>query len=185
MTTPSLTGKKILILVANGVEQTAMSTIQRDLLKAGAAVRTVGIEPGLVNSWHENTWGLYFPVDQQIATTLGSDFDALVVPPGIRGVQKLAANPHAERIIASFLDAEKPVAIIGDAVELLAAVKLASGWRVAGAERSEQTMAAAGATWAGQDMTVDRILMTGAHIDAADLAAHLATEQQAEFRAAA
>lgn len=115
-----LTGKKVLILVSNGADEAAMSIAQRDLLKAGATIKTVGTEPGLVNSWNNNAWGLYFPVDIQISQALGSDFDLLVVPSGARSIQKLAVNPHAERIISSFVAARKPVCLMGDALELLA-----------------------------------------------------------------
>jgi protease I len=114
-----LTGKKILLLVANGVEEASMSTVQRDLLKAGATFKTVAIENGLVNSWNGTAWGLYFPVDQSIGQTLGADFDALVVPAGSRGAQKLAGNPHSGRIISGFSAAQKPMAFIDDAVFLL------------------------------------------------------------------
>jgi hypothetical protein len=63
-----MSGRKVLVLVSNGVDEAVMSTVQRDLLKIGAAVKTVGTETGLVNSWNSETngWGLYFPVDQQI-----------------------------------------------------------------------------------------------------------------------
>jgi putative intracellular protease/amidase len=75
-----------------------------------------------VNSWNNNAWGLYFPVDIQISMALGSDFDLLVVPSGTRSVQKLAANPHSERILAGFIAAKKPVCLMGEAAELLAKV---------------------------------------------------------------
>jgi len=114
-----LNGKKILVLVSNGVDEAAMSTVQRELLKTGAILKTVGTEPGLVNSWNNNVWGLYFPVDQQISQTLGSDFDCLVVPSGARGILKLASNPHAARVISGFVATGKPMAFMGDAVTLL------------------------------------------------------------------
>jgi protease I len=114
-----LNGKKVLVLVANGVDEAVMSSVQRDLLKSGATVKTSGMESGLVNSWNNNTWGLYFPVDLPIGQTLGSDFDCLVVPSGARSVQKLATSAHCERILASFLTARKQVVLVGDAVTLL------------------------------------------------------------------
>ncbi len=157
----TLNGMKILILVSNGVDEGSMSNIQRELLKTGATIKTVGIESGLVNSWNNNAWGLYFPVDQTMSVTLGSDFDAVVVPSGSRGVQKLSTSPHSERILASFVEAGKPMAFVGDAVELLAKVGLATGWNVAGPESVKNTMTAAGATWAGNGPTVHNILLTG------------------------
>jgi protease I len=120
-----LNGKKILVLVANGVDESVMSVVQRDLLKAGATVKTAGMEAGLVNSWNVSTWGLYFPVDQQIGRTLGSDFDALVVPSGERGVQKLSTSPHSERIVSSFLTSGRPMALMGNAAALLEKIGLA------------------------------------------------------------
>jgi protease I len=114
-----LLNKNILVMVANGVDEGSLSTVQRELLKAGATVKIAGMESGLVNSWNGATWGMFFPVDQQVGVTLGSDFDALVVPAGIRGVQKLSTSAHAERILSSFLTADKPVALMGDAVAIL------------------------------------------------------------------
>jgi protease I len=117
--TESLAGKKVLILVSNGVDEAAMSTVQRELLKVGAIVKTVGAAPGLVNSWGDNAWGLYFPVDLPVSQALGADFDFLVVPSGARSVKKLAENPHTERIIGSFIAAKKPMYFMGDAEELV------------------------------------------------------------------
>ena len=116
----NLAGKRVLVMVANGVDEAAMSATMRELVRTGAAVTTVGIEPGLVNCWGASGWGLFFPVDQPLSQTLGADYDYLLVPAGGRGIQKLADNPHAERIISSFMTAQKPVAFMGDAAELLA-----------------------------------------------------------------
>jgi protease I len=115
----SFSTKKILVMVANGVDEASMSVVQRALMKTGATIKTAGMESGLVNSWNGNGWGLYFPVDQQLGMTLGSDFDCLIVPSGSRGILKLATSAHCERILASFLTAQKPIALMGDAVALL------------------------------------------------------------------
>ena len=166
MTDKALTGKKILIMVSNGVDEGCMSVVQREMLKTGATIKTCGTEPGLVNSWNNNAWGLYFPVDQQLGITLGADFDCLVVPSGSRGIQKLSTNPHAERIIASFITAGKPMAFMGSAVELLAKTKLAEGWTVSGPESMMDIMVAAGAKWDEEFICTHNALMTG---DCADM----------------
>ena len=160
-----LSGKKILVLVANGVDETVMTTVQRDMAKTGATVKTVGIEPGLVNSWNNNTWGMFFPVDLQITTTLGSDYDCLIVPSGSKAVAKLSGSAHSERIISSFIEAGKQVAFIGDAVELLAKTNMAKGWKVAGPDRVQAVMTAAGAEWQGSGDCVHNIVLTGEAVD--------------------
>jgi len=130
----SLNGKKILVLVSNGVDQDVMSMVQRDLLKSGAEMKTVGTEPGLVNSWNGKSWGIYFPVDTQVSKILGSDFDMLVIPSGERAIAKLTSNPHSERIISSFIDTKKPICLIGNAVKLLEVTgnKEAESWVMSG-----------------------------------------------------
>ena len=117
-------------------------------------------------------------VDQQIGQTLGSDFDALIVPAGARSVQKLGANPHAERIISSFITAGKPMVFMGDAVELLAKIDLAKGLNVTGPERSHQILVAAGAVWSGTAEQIDGMLMTGEGEDMSSFIAHMAAHIQ-------
>lgn len=163
--THQMSGKKVLVLVANGVDEAAMSAVQREMIKTGATLKAVGMESGLVNSWNNNTWGLYFPVDQPLGQTLASDFDCLVVPSGSRGILKLSGSPHSERIISSFIAAGKPMVFVGDAVELLAKTDLAKGMTVSGPERSHQIMVAAGATWSGAPECMSGTLMTGEGTD--------------------
>lgn len=114
-----LSGKNVMVLVSNGVDEAVMSSVQRDIIKTGAKIKVVSTDNGLVNSWNGKNWGLYFPVDANINSTLGSDFDMLVVPSGKMSVEKLASNPHFERVISSFITAQKPMFFLGNAAELL------------------------------------------------------------------
>ncbi len=118
----SLDGKNILVLVANGVDEDSMSVIQRDLLKAGAKVKNIGAEAGVISSWNGEAWGVNFITDGNISTTLGSDFDMLVVPAGERSTNTLSTNLHSARIITSFAAAEKDMYFLGDASKLLEAI---------------------------------------------------------------
>lgn len=115
-----LAGKSVAILVANGFDEIEMTEAHRALIKAGATVRTVSTEQGLVNGWHGASWGHYFPVDLPLGEVLGSDFDALLLPGGSRGVAKLGQSAHTRRIVGHFLDAGKPIAAITDGVALMA-----------------------------------------------------------------
>src|SRR3546814_15118488 len=82
-----LAGKTVAILVANGFEELEMTEPQRALLGAGATLKLVSPEQGLVNGWHGKAWGHYFPIDTQISEALAADFDALLVPGGKRGIR--------------------------------------------------------------------------------------------------
>ena len=189
MSVTSLTGKKIIVLVSNGVDEAVMSQVQREMIKTGASIKTVGTESGLVNSWNTNTWGLYFPVDQQIGQALGADFDAIIVPSGARGIQKLSTNAHSERILASFLTAGKPMVFMGGAVELLAKTGLANGLTVSGPEASQAVMTEAGAKWDDEALCISGPLMTGECTDIpafiTAMIAHIADQPAVEVKAAA
>ncbi|WP_207485781.1 DJ-1/PfpI family protein [Arenibaculum pallidiluteum] len=161
-----LAGKTIAILVANGFEEIEMTEPQRALLKAGATVRVISPEQGLVNGWHGAAWGHYFPVDRGIAEVLGADFDMLVLPGGTRSVAKLSQNPHTKRILSGFMDGGKPVAAIGDGVELLVHVQKAKGRTVAAPEAARAALTEAGATISEDAVVTDKVLVTAVGQDA-------------------
>jgi len=158
-----LAGKTVAILVANGFEEIEMTEPQRALLGAGATLKLVSPEQGLVNGWHGKAWGHYFPIDTQISEALAADFDALLVPGGKRGVEKLAQNPHTKRLLKGFLDGNKPVALVGDAPSLLVAAERAQGRKVAANEDVRESLEQAGAkveSTEEQPIVVDRSLIS-------------------------
>jgi protease I len=114
-----LTGTKIAILAANGFTQNDFTQTQRALLAAGATLKVVSPDQGLVNGWEGSAWGHHFAVDQVLSTVLGADYDMLVVPGGQRSIDKLKTTAHTRRFISSFMNSGKPVAMFGEAAELL------------------------------------------------------------------
>lgn len=155
-----LSGKTVAMLVANGFEEIDMTEPQRAFLGAGAIIKLVSPEQGLVNGWHGRAWGHYFPVDVALSTSLAADFDALIVPGGERGVAKLRGNAHAQRFLRSFMDGGKPVALIGTAPLLLIDAERATGRAVACAAEASEELAAAGARPGEETVMLDKNLLT-------------------------
>jgi len=143
--TESLAGKTIALLVANGFEEIEMTEPQKALLAAGATVKLVSSETALVNGWHGAAWGHYFPVDGALSTQMAADFDTLLVPGGHRSIIALAKSAHTNRFLKGFLDGDKPVVLVGDAVTLLAGVDRAAGRNVVAEGEAAETLSAAGA----------------------------------------
>ncbi len=108
-------------MVANGFNEVDFTMSQRAFAQKGAKVSIVSCETGLVNSWRDNSWGHHFPVDANVSTVLGSDHDCIFIPGGERSIAKLSESAHSKRILRSFIDANKPVALSGAAIELLKA----------------------------------------------------------------
>jgi protease I len=164
-----LAGRQVAILIGNGFDEIQMTDCQRALLGAGAAVKIVSTASGLVNGWHGQSWGHYYPVDKQVGETLAADFDMLYLPGGERSLAKLLETAHTTRIIRGFRDADKPVAAIGSGVDLLAASDRVTGLQVSANEASHEKIVAAGGGISANATTLDGSVLTAA--DSADLAA--------------
>lgn len=160
MTDQPLAGKTVAILVASGFEEVHMTEPQRALLAAGAAVKLVSPESGVVNGWHGKAWGHYFTVDVPLSAALAADFDALLLPGGQRSIDKLAGTAHAQRFIRGFADGGKPIVGLGAAVSLLVAAERIKGRSVAADEDLHASVAAASGTVADEALSIDNSLLT-------------------------
>lgn len=115
----TLLGTKIAILAANGFDEADMIAAQRALTQAGATMRLVSSDNGLVNGWNGQGWGHNFAVDAPLNTALGVDYEGLVVIGGERSLDKLKLTAHTKRFIGSFLAAQKPVVAMGESAQVL------------------------------------------------------------------
>lgn len=156
-----LIGRTIALMVANGFDEIEFTEPQKRLIEAGAKVTVVSRANGLVNGWYDGGWGHFFPVDADLADTLAIDYDGLIVPGGIRSVEKMAEDPHAKRILKAFLRADMPTALIGDGAKLMIASEDASGSTVTGSELIKDAMVEAGADWRDEDVVVSGSLVSG------------------------
>lgn len=166
--TLSLADRNVAILAANGFDENQLTEIQRALLKSKACIKTIAPEQGVVNGWQGESWGHYFPVDDNISETLGSDFDILIIPGGERAIAKLKANPHTRRIINHFVDAGKPIAAIGAGVELLTLANNIAGFVVAAPESLYAILETANIETSDDARVVDRSILTSNGADVAD-----------------
>lgn len=162
----TLAGKTIAFMVASGFEETEFTEAQRALLKAGAMLRVLSTDLGLVNGWHGKGWGHYFPVDKAISEALGADYDMLVLPGGERSIAKLSQSAHTRRIVGHFLDAGKPVAAMGHGIQLLAVPGKMRGLKVAAPESLHEAVTAAGGQVVPDSSLVeDRAIVTSSDLD--------------------
>ncbi|MBI3418601.1 MAG: DJ-1/PfpI family protein, partial [Proteobacteria bacterium] len=80
-----------------------------------------------------------------------------------RGVEKLKGNLHTRRILRHFFEAQKPVAAIGEAVELLALCDRLAGMEISASAAQLQTVKDAGAVICDGGATIDSHLLTFSH----------------------
>jgi protease I len=157
---PTLADKNAALLVADGFDEHQMTEIQRALTKAGVRIKTVAAESGIVNGWQGDGWGHHFHVDQPISEALGSDFDFLALPGGARSADKLRQNPHARRIVNHFIEANKPIAAIGEGVGLLTLGEKIAGRTLAAPQEIADGLKAAGIIIGEDDQIIDENILT-------------------------
>ncbi|GAB4188344.1 MAG: type 1 glutamine amidotransferase domain-containing protein [Thalassobaculales bacterium] len=155
----TLAGRKIAILVSSGFNELEMTDPQRALLAAGAQVKIVSRDNGLVNGWHENSWGHFFPIDADLAQALAVDYDGLLIPGGPRGVAKLRQDAHARRFVRAFLRGNQPVVAIGEGAGVLIEGGI-EGRQVTSAAEVKVELEAAGARWSEAAIVTDGALVT-------------------------
>lgn len=157
----TLLGAKAAALVANGFDEKDLTGIQRLLIKTGASLRIVSMDQGLVNSWNGDAWGLHYAADAPLNAALSADYSMLIIPGGRRSVDKLKLTAHTKRFISGFIDTRKPVAVFGEALELLASCGKISGRNVAGPENVRELAVAAGAAWVDAPYVIDGNIISG------------------------
>ena len=115
----NFSGKTIAIMVASGFDETAFIAIQRAMMAAGGKLKVVSREAGLTNAWNGTGWGMSYPADATLSTTLAIDFDALIVPSGSRHIESLKTEAHAKRVLRAFFRENMPVLLQGEAISLI------------------------------------------------------------------
>ena len=153
MTLSNFSGKTIAIMVASGFDEAAFIAIQRAMMTAGGKLKVVSREAGLTNAWSGIGWGMSYPADATLSTTLAVDYDALIVPSGSRHIESLKTEAHAKRVLRAFLREDMPVLLQGEAISLIDLIeddadlrKLADAEKVPVIDRNLVTITAASET---------------------------------------
>lgn len=154
-------GQKVAILVANGFNESEFIAMQKNMREIGADMKVISANQGLVNGWDGQGWGHNYAVDAQINTALGADYDVLVIPGGSRSHEKLNMTAHTKRFIGSMMMSDKPVMVMGDAVNLMAETEQLDGRTVSGPDESRQMATNAAAMWSEEALTIDKNMLSG------------------------
>jgi len=115
----NLTGRKIAVLATDGVEQVELTAPWQALKEARAEVFLVSLKNGVIQGFIHEEKADTFNVDRLVTDTTARDYDALVIPGGVRNTEALRANADAVNLVRGFMEADKPVAAICQAPRIL------------------------------------------------------------------
>jgi len=159
-TTEPLSSRRILILAADGFEQSELEVPLERLQDAGADIDIASIEMGDITGWDKDDWGDEIEVDLKISDVQIDNYDALVLPGGQINPDLLRVNEDAVALIRDFAATGKPVAAICHAPWLLIEAGLARGRRLTSYKSIRTDVANAGATVVDEAVVVDGNIIT-------------------------
>ena len=116
----SVAGRKVVILVADGVEGQAVKAVHAALFEQGAIPRFAAPRIGPVRT----TDGVDIAADVSLENEPGFLFDALVVPDGEEAIAGLTSDAHVFEFVRDQFRHCKPILVLGTGVELLRAAGL-------------------------------------------------------------
>jgi len=155
-----LTGRKIAMLATDGVEQVELTAPWQALKEARADVSLVSIKPGTIQGFIHQEKADTFEVDRLAAEVTARDFDALVLPGGVRNTEALRATPAAVELVRGFMEADKPVAAICHAPRLLVEAGAVEGRTLTSHPELADEIREAGGSWVDKQASLDQKLLT-------------------------
>jgi protease I len=163
----NLKGKKVAILVADGFEQSEFDKPRRALIDAGADVVVVSPVEDQVTAWdgNANDFGDAFDVDLSLDAANADEFDALVLPGGVKNPDTLRTLPKAVNFARAFFEAGKPVAAICHGPWLLVEADVVRGRKVTSYKSIQTDLKNAGAIWSDTAVVTDQGLVTSRQPD--------------------
>jgi len=155
-----LTGRKVAFLATDGVEQVELAAPWNALKQAGADVVLISDHQGDIQSVNHDANGEKYHVDREVANSSPRDFDALVLPGGVKNPDKLRTNKDAVSFVRSFMELDKPVAAICHGPWLLVEADVVRGRTITSWPSLETDVKNAGGAWVDKQVQLDQKLLT-------------------------
>jgi protease I len=156
MANRTLDGLTVAILATEGFEYVELTEPRKALDAAGATTRVVSQQEGTIQGFNHHDKGPTVPVDVTLDKASPDEYDALVLPGGVINPDQLRIDPRAVAFVKSFMDAEKPVAVICHGPWTLVEADAVRGRRLASWPSLKTDLRNAGAEWVDEANVVDR-----------------------------
>lgn len=157
----NLSDARVLILAADGFEESELFDPRQALLDAGAEVTLASIKTDPIQGVvHDTEKGKTITPDLTLDEVETSDYDALLLPGGVGNPDKMRMQERAIDIVGEFMDDGKIVAAICHAPWLLVEADVVDGRRVTSWPSVRTDLENAGAEVVDEEVVVDGALIT-------------------------
>jgi protease I len=153
---PAIANARILIIATDGFEDSELIEPRQRLLAAGAELILASPKTDQIKGEH----GALMTPDARIADVTARDFDALLIPGGVKNPDKLRTIDEAVDLVRDFADAGKPIGAICHGPWLLVEADVIDGVTVTGWPSIRTDLANAGAEVIDDEAVVDGNIVT-------------------------
>jgi protease I len=162
-----LQGCTVAILIAPvGTEQVEFTEPKKAVEEAGATVDVVGIETGEAQTMNSDVNpGETFTVEKAFSDVSPENYDALIVPGGTMGADKLRGSEEAVSFVRSFFEAGKPVGVICHGPWTLVEADVVRGRTLTSYPTVRTDIRNAGGTWVDEEVVTDEGLVSSRNPD--------------------
>jgi protease I len=160
MASGPLDGRRVAFLATNGVEESELSQPWEAVTAAGGKAELVSVQGGEIASVSKGEKGQMFKVDRLVGDVSVRDYDALVIPGGVKNPDTLRMNPDAVEFVRSFMDADKPVGAICHGPWLLVEAGCVRGRTLTSYPSLRTDIQNAGGDWVDRTVISDQKLVT-------------------------
>jgi protease I len=162
---PDLKSKRVLFVATDGFEESELFGPRQLLLDAGATVTLASPKLDPIQATVHDDPGKTIRPDLTVDDARADDYDALVLPGGVRNPDALRTNARAVALIGEFMAAEKPVGAICHGPWLLIEADAVRGRTVTSWPSIRTDLRNAGATVVDQAAVTDGNLVTSRNPD--------------------
>jgi protease I len=155
-----LKGRKVAILATDGVEQVELVEPRKALDAAGAVTHVVSPKEGAIQGMNHDEKGDMLSVDRALSQVHAGEYDALLLPGGVKNPDTLRMNADAVQFVREFMLSEKPVAAICHGPWLLVEADAVSGRTLTSWPSLQTDIRNAGGKWVDQAVVTDDQLIT-------------------------
>ncbi|WP_406691276.1 type 1 glutamine amidotransferase domain-containing protein [Saccharopolyspora sp. ID03-671] len=156
-----LTGRKVVVLAADGVEQVELTGPRQALEQAGAQVDLVSLHSGEIQAMNGDIDKAdRFPVDREVSQVSVRDYDALVLPGGTINPDQLRRDGTAVSFVRDFVASGKPVGAICHGPWTLVEAGVVRGRQLTSFPSIRTDIRNAGGEVTDQEVVVDDNLVT-------------------------
>jgi protease I len=152
-----LDGLRVAVLATDGYETSELTEPTRALREAGATTTLISNHDGTIKGKTDTDLA---QVDVTLDAANPDDFDALLLPGGVKNPDTLRQDERAVRFVRAINDAGKPIAAICHAPWMLVEADVVRDRRLTSYPSLRTDIRNAGGEWVDEEVVVDQGIVT-------------------------